>query len=306
MNNLLDKPNVRLSIGLASQHPGIVLLADKAECTGGREVIHNMLIDMLNELRKEKPTWHFVINKINSFDIPGVHLIGSFDIEYQGGILGTVNITARRSGYSYVNVYAISNDRIEKSYERNSDYKTQDLKRAVARIRKTFFPITPLENLAEAMKGARTQAQQLSWDAGGELESKKNSVEKLAKEFIVGVGWPLFLEYVHSDSISPAERKKILDNLTVQVELQERKDAITKIHDAVDGNECTIVIRTAHENYIVCGMGRQDYVFKTDAELDEGMRMKLGLLKLVDKGALISDVGIRVNETTFALTNEVQ
>jgi hypothetical protein len=298
--DLLDHPNVSLAEAIVNKYPGAKILFRQQSTSSHK------LIDLIKLVLVEKPTWmvSIVAARPDRNDGPPFNLHPEcFRLESNGDFLGQVSMHYR-SGYGYV--YEVGNQRIADGYERASSLKTADIKRAITTIKKKFYARTPLEVLEDTNKAAKRMAQHQAWDTSRTFDSLMRNIRDKATDFVMGPGWQQFLDYVSESGIASAQVKASIHKLLEGREEEGlKKVAASEIHDKFDRNEGLLVVQTGNR-YMVCPMHSQQYEHYADDTLPENIRMKLGLLKLVEEGFLVGNIGVRVSKNTFALTTEVQ
>lgn len=297
--DLLEHPNVRLSEDLTKKYPGAKILLHQQSTSSHK------LIDLIELVLTEKPTWLVVAHAVRpdrNNDPQNLHP-ERFRLESNGDALGYVSMHYRH-GYGYV--FEVHNQRIADAYERSDSLRTADIKKALSTIKKKFYARTPLEVLLDTDKAAKRMAQHQAWETCRAFDTLERNIKDNAVMFITGPGWHHFLDYI-SESGSAAESLKLKLHKMLEDRDEEgrKKIAASEIHDKFDKNDGLLVVQNG-SGYMVCPMNSQQYEHHTDDTLPENIRMKLGLLKLVDEGYLISNVGVRVSKNTFALTMEVQ
>lgn len=189
----------------------------------------------------------------------------------------------------------VRNHRIEAQNERKSSYHTDKVDKAVLKIKKTFGRKTTAERVNIAMDKADSV-----------IESQKNRVVHR-------------MRYYESDM-----RESMLKFVSTQVSqyilwLQENKDTamleviknkeianadmvtIESVKSALQSNNTALVV-IEDGKYIV--KVRDNVQLYDDNTLPHELRGKLGMLKLVEKEAMVTGIGCRVSDEIFVLMME--
>lgn len=258
-----------------------------------KKSIKRELDELVVRLHMAKPNWRY------EFDATGwgtnhLHLSILQDRE----VLGTVEwaYLSYKSGYGY----AVHNKRIAASMERKHKYTTVDQDKAFKKIVKMFG----LDSVAEIAAQAVEQAQRV---VGNNLHSKRSdgllhhrTVVQAAHKYVMGVGFDHFLAYIASE-VDPQLTESINTAMNRQAVAESELKPIAEVSTALEANKSVVIVRT--DSGYVCRRGTETTV-RTDADIPEDWRGKLGLLKLVEREHYIENVGCRVNENVFVVLVE--
>lgn len=197
--------------------------------------------------------------------------------------LGTVRVDYKGRNYAVI----VGNERISAKRERGSGYATQDTTKAVLAIRKHFYR----KEKTERLNKAHTMAEQLI----GSESYDKNSVKRQAWEHV----------YAHAKEFVSMNMELYLRDfpaITPRVAKAHEADAEMKTVDDIKNSfskgSALLVVRDGSEYIVRVGDNVNVY---TDDTLPFEVRSKLGMLKLVDKGQMISDVGCKVDAEVFVV-----
>jgi hypothetical protein len=269
--NLIGRPNVSVD----------------ADDSKGGKVPHTQaqIYDTLDMLVSSKPNWRFVATDFVRPDSV-TRVYTDFNIYEDDEFLGKVTITHKGRSYKI----KVSNDRINAARERGTGYYTEDPVKAQLRIRKTFFKANNDERIEKAAEIA----------------------ESLLKKENQGKAW----EYRHAkdallDKAGDFAAKNMEAYLQAYPNLLPKKDkyddtranygVVKKIKEAFDNGK-SVVVAFDGTHYIV--KSEEGVKTLSDETLPYEVRRKVGLLKLVQDGQMISDVGCRVDGATFVLLPE--
>lgn len=256
-----------------------------------RYVTNTSLYKTLKPLVDNKPNWKFVANGFTSRnnDAGGFDIIATrFRIHCDGEYLGEVWIEYHGRSYKI----AVSNHRIQAERERRNGYRTENHERATLQIRKKFYPKGLNERVDQAFDSISRSLSDHFTDASGVVWNRQKKFLSKAEAFVLAkVNDYIDMFNLHKESQELAES-------------QVKKDTVELVNNSFRNHKGTIVLVDGLL-YIV-KVGEEQPITKADNELDEVTRMKLGMLKLVDDGELISNVGVKVNDRTFFLVGEQQ
>jgi hypothetical protein len=212
-----------------------------------------------------------------------------------GEVLGTISKEYHGSNY----VIQISNERISKDRTRRGGYRTADADKAILKAKKMFFKLKPNERVEKAIKDASGVIQQQSRRKDREKHDHANTIQNAANKFIMGTGFPMFLE--HIKTMAESEQNKINKAIGECDRISEEMLTIDKVKSQFENGKTALVIKDGGK-YLV-KIGDKIDLFD-DNTLPDDMRGKLGMLKLVEAEQFISNTGCRINDEVFVLVVE--
>jgi hypothetical protein len=248
---------------------------------------HTLLKQAIAKLAPMYPLWQFVVPRVFMGDE-----VQMFEVMANGQELGS--ISRRYHGRDYV--IAVTNHRIVESRTRGSEYKTKDVDKAVLKVKKTFAPRNPKELLAEAQKEAGRFLNQQENGKDRALEKHKYNIREAMLSYVLGTGYEGFLAHTHT--LEPRVRDQVLAHIQGEKELSMEVKSIEEIRRQFENQIAALVVRDSGKYLVRIDDNVQIY---DDNTLPESMRGKLGMLKLVDAGFFLSDVGCRVNDEVFVV-----
>jgi hypothetical protein len=256
------------------------------------------LIDpVVQRLAVLNPLWRFVVESTtydNSTE-PQSLKATDFQVMEAGEVLGT--ISKEYHGRNYV--IQISNERISKDRTRRGGYKTTDADKAILKAKKMFFKLKPNERVEKAMKDAGGVIQQQRRRKENEKYNHATTIQSAANKFIMGTGFSLFLE--HIKTMAESERNQINKARAEHDRLNEEMLTIEKVKSQFESGKTALVIKDDGKYLVKIGDAIQLY---DDNTLPNDMRGKLGMLKLVEAEAFVSNTGCRINDEIFVLVVE--
>lgn len=189
----------------------------------------------------------------------------------------------------------VRNDRISQNSTRKDAYHTDKVDKAYLRVKKTFGPMNLAERISKAVKVAEgvldNQAHRNRINAREQERPLDSSLMKWARanksQF---VSW-----------LTETRQGDMLEHLRKLEELQVDMVTIKETTDAFQ-NQKTALVVLADGQYIV--KIRDNVQLYDDVTLPHELRGKLGMLKLVEKEAMVTGIGCRVNDEIFVLLLE--
>jgi hypothetical protein len=286
--NTLELNNVELSTKAAKN------LKDYA-----RELksVDKLIDPVVQRLAVLNPLWRFMVESMtfdNSTEPQSLKVV-EFKVMEAGEELGT--ISKEYHGRNYV--IQISNERIGKDRVRRGGYKTTDADKAILKAKKMFFKLKPNERIDKAMKDASEVIQQQARRKDREKYDHANTIQTAAHKFIMGTGFSLFLE--HIKTMAESEQIKIYKAQAEYERIGEEMLTIDKVKSQFENGKTALVIKDDGKYLVKIGDAIQLYDNNT---LPDDMRGKLGMLKLVEAEAFVSNVGCRINDEVFVLVVE--
>ena len=269
--NLIGRPNVRVD----------------ADDSKGGKVPHTQaqIYDTLDMLVSSKPNWRFVATDfVRPDSITRVYT--DFNIYEDDEFLGKVTITHKGRSYKI----KVSNDRINAARERGTGYYTEDPVKAQLRIRKTFFKANNDERIEKAAEIAESLLKKENQSKAWEYRHAKDALLDKAGDF-AAKNMEAYLQAYPN----------LLPKKSRYDDARANYGVVKKIKEAFDNGK-SVVVAFDGTHYIV--KSEEGVKTLSDETLPYEVRRKVGLLKLVQDGQMISDVGCRVDGATFVLLPE--
>lgn len=231
-----------------------------------------------------KPNWKFVARDELSRSGNGEVLVcHAFQLQYDNEVLGKVSIDYKGREYKI----AISNPRISAARERGGTYHTTNIDKAVLAIRKYFYPKGREERMASARSAATKVISSEAYEKSRAKTVAWHEVNKHAEEF-VDLNMDLYI----------SQFPKVADKLVVAKQASLDMQTVEDIRVSFNKGSALLVVRDGNEYIVRQGDEVQIY---DDSTLPYEVRAKLGMLKLVANGQMISDVGCKVDTEVFVI-----
>ena len=255
--------------------------------------VYSMLDPVVSRLASLNPLWTFVIN--NSGQSMGNKRVAcGFTIKLDGEELGTI-------GLSYMGqrgrVICISNDRIGRGRQRSDSYRTVDADKAILMAKKMFSKMNPNERIQKAKDAAERVVSRASWNKERDRTQQQGYVKSEMLAWVETKGNAMFLEYLKTEAI-PSLRHKVTTSMEKVALLDTEMKTIEKVQEDFSNSKTALVVKDTGKYLVKIGDKVDLY---DDNTLPLDMRMKMGMLKLVEDEQYLTDVGCKVSSEIFVL-----
>ena len=255
--------------------------------------VYGMLDPVVSRLASLNPLWTFVIN--NSGLGTGNNRVASgFQVKLDGEELGTI-------GLSYMGqrgkVIAICNDRIGKGRQRSDSYRTVDADKAILMAKKMFSKMNPSERISKAKDAAERVVSRASWNKERERTSSQGVLKAEMLAWVENRGYQMFMEFIDKEAI-PSTKRKVLEAEEKVQKLETEMKTIEQVQEDFSKNKTALVVKDLGKYLVKIGDNVELY---DDNTLPLDMRMKMGMLKLVEDEQYLTDVGCKVSSEIFVL-----
>lgn len=254
--------------------------------------VTSLLEPVIAKLAVLYPMWTFVGD--GHMNINSSPTLSSFEVQCDGEVLGEIQRRYERNDYQI----CVKNDRIKASLERGTFYRTKDASKAVAKVKKMFSPKTTQEVAELAREAAGKAAQSAEWSKTREKDDAYDIVKRAANKYVMGTGFGIFMEHVKANY--PAQEHELLfTKHEASNKAQEELMTITKVRDVLGHRVNGAVITQRGGTYVVEHKDKVEIC--DDNTLPEWIRNRIGMLKLIETGQFVSDLGMKVNANTFVI-----
>jgi len=250
----------------------------------------NSLIDpVVNRLATLNPLWIFEARNMGSG-----YKVDNFVVKLDGEPLGGIGISYMGSrGY----VISISNDRIGKGRSRSDSYRTSDADKAVLMAKKMFGKMNPNERIRKAKDAAERVVTRGAWNKERERQTHTSVVHSALLSWAESKGMPMFLEFIDKEALSDTKKQVTTSIGRLEVICTDMK-TIERVQTEFNDSKTALVVKDSGKYLVKVGDKVDLY---DDNTLPLGMRMKMGMLKLVEDEQYVTDVGCRVTSEVFVL-----
>ncbi len=255
--------------------------------------VYAMLDPVISRLASLNPLWTFVINS-STHSMGSSRVASGFMVKLDGEELGSI-------GLSYMGqrgkVIAICNDRIGKGRQRSDSYRTVDADKAILMAKKMFGKMNPSERISKAKDAAERVVTRASWNKERERTQHQANVKNEMLVWAETKGHALFLEYLKAEAI-PSLRHKVTTSMEKVELLDTEMKTIERVQEDFTKNKTALVVKDLGKYLVKIGDNVELY---DDNTLPLDMRMKMGMLKLVEDEQYLTDVGCKVTSEIFVL-----
>jgi hypothetical protein len=274
---ILEMPNIVVRIEIDTMLPDANIGATEA------------MTPYLIALATKKPNWRFV--GVQGWHIPHdevgkTYEAYKFNVWEGKSKLGKIYTDRGRARKT---TYYAENNRITQKRDRGSAMFTTNVSKAVKNVCKEFYPATT----TEIMASARSKSQGVMQDIYGD---KVRGVDNRMQRILKGLESYVIDNWETMSVIAAKECPKEVSELPLAM---EEKYIAETIKDAFNNSRGTIV--ALHGSEYVTAHG----TYTTDT-LPVHIKQGVGMLKLVEAGQCIRDVGVKVDADTFFVIGVIQ
>lgn len=253
----------------------------------------DLLDPVINRLASLNPLWTFVINN-SGHSMGSSRTASGFTVKLDGEELGTI-------GMSYMGqrgkVIAICNDRIGRGRQRSDSYRTQDADKAILMAKKMFGKMNPSERISKAKDAAERVVTRASWNKERERTQHQSLVKNEMLAWVETKGHDMFMKYIKIEAI-PSLKHKVTTSMEKVMLLDTEMKTIERVQEDFSKNKTALVVKDSGK-YLVRIGDKVDLYDDNTLPLD--MRMKMGMLKLVQDEEYLTDIGCKVTSEIFVL-----
>lgn len=252
------------------------------------------LSEVIWTLASEHPSWKFVAVRGNGMGaISGSFVAYEFAVYLDKELLGRIESSKYRCEWSI----GITNPRIARQLDRGATTYTKNVSKAISTVRKLFSPMDVQERVESAVTRVDHEAKAAEWSAKRKVRGASEILEDSIRSFALTLKRDEFEVYLNT--------KPNAHHLTTALHSYERDsvdlEVIMDVKGAIAANAvCTVILNDG--KYIVKYKAVTNVY--DDLNLPEDVRKKLGLLKLVTDGQMISSIGYRISDQLFVLLIE--
>ena len=274
---ILEMPNIVVRIEIDTMLPDANIGATEA------------MTPYLIALATKKPNWKFV--GVQGWHIPNdeggkTYEAYKFNVWEGKSKLGKI-YTDR--GITKKTTYYAENSRIIQKRDRGRAMFTTKLDKAIKNVCKEFYPITTNERMIEAMSKAQGMMQDIYGDKTRGLSNRITTVLRGLESYVLD-NW---------ETMSVIAAKNFPKEVSELPLAREEKFIAETIKDAFVNSGGTLV--ALHGSEYVTAHG----TYTTDT-LPVHIKQGVGMLKLVEAGQCVRDVGFKVDADTFFVIGVIQ
>jgi hypothetical protein len=255
--------------------------------------VHTSLDTVVSRLATLNPRWMFIVTGRMAVG-SGMWRASEFEVRMDNEVLGELGLASSRSRGTLITV---SNDRISAKRTRSNAYRTEDPDKAILAAKKSFSRMNVNERISKAKSQAYKTINSASYDKERQYRGHHSLVNTAMMNWVHNDGEHLFLEFVKAQ-MPVSEAKRVMDAHEKAQVLGMEMKSIAEIQKLCENDETLLVVKDG-DKYVARVGEKLDMYDDTTLPMD--VRMKLGMLKLVEDGEFITEVGCRVSSEIFVL-----
>jgi len=248
---------------------------------------------VVSRLATLNPRWMFIVTG-SVFAGNNTRRASEFEVRMDNEVLGELGLV---NSHSRGTLISVSNDRISAKRQRSNAYRTDNAEKAILAAKKSFGRMNAGERLDKAKAEAGKVLSQASWNKERQHREQAGHINAAMYNWVRNEGERLFLEFVKTQ-MPVADAKKVLDAHERERVLAMEMKSIAEVQKLYGNDETLLVVKDGGK--YLARMGEKLDIYE-DATLPMDVRMKLGMLKLVEDGEFITEVGCRVSSEIFVL-----
>jgi len=255
--------------------------------------MRDKLVPLLDDLRKRNPAWKFQADAGNGY----VAVLNRFEVTtLTGEVIGKVTY----DGYSG---YQINNERIANEMERKTYKATHDEKVARRVVEKYFKPKTPVERFVDMVKDASEVTNRVTSNASSNLYRARSEFDRIvmqeAKE-----NEAYYIEKLNMEKIAVNDAHRVAEFRAHYAEHEAMQTVVTGKLGGVYLDDSGKDITAFYPADPTVEGSKVEWETFDKLRVPEKHRGQYGLLKLVDVGEQVPNIGIRVKENLYFLMVE--
>ena len=285
---LVGRPNVRLSAQ--------TLKISEEAFDKMTFLTHSHIYAALVNLTYAKSDWVFhlcsaVTRSLQDGEAYEAVIVG-VRITAHGNLLGTINIVRRGDNY----VLKVENTRISDTRERGDGYHTADPDKAALKIRRMFYPQLVSEKLETAQVAAVRALQTNAYDKRNAVHRiYTTEVEDQMKDFVAQNKEMFLASLAPEHALHAEDYFEKSDTFSALMLLQEAKELWGRVSPTKD--KAMLVVLDGGVYIVKCG----DDVIQYTNNVPFDVSSRVGMLKLVEEGKYVDNMGIKVTQDIFLL-----
>jgi hypothetical protein len=254
--------------------------------------VDDFMHEFIYKIAIANPMWRFEatgVSRLLSNDEGGAEFeLNSFDVYEKRELLG--RISKERNYTRREDVYCLRNKRIADERERGSELKTGNQAKALKAVKKYFSLAKPVEVIEDKISKAMQSLRAIERGKETSIDYVWMDKRREVKQYMLE-RWGEFLATLPNP-------KDYEINMLANVQEHEMVDKMRR--DAIDSKMYEVV--AVDSTYYV--RFKDDVKVVDSTSLPEHLRGKLGMLKLVEVGAVVEGVGYRAADDTFLISGE--
>ena len=254
--------------------------------------VNDTIDPVISRLATLNPLWTFEAQ--SRYNVQDGFMVTDFSVKLDGELLGQICMSYMGNrGY----VIAISNHRIGKNRQRSDSYRTADADKAVLMAKKMFGKMNPAERLQKAREAAERVVSRATWNKERERNQHQSVLRGEMLAWVENKGYLMFIEFIEKEAVLSTKKQVLHAEEKLQTLNTEMK-TIEKVQEDFGNNKTALVVKDSGKYLVKVGDKVDMY---DDNSLPLDMRMKMGMLKLVQDEEYLTDIGCKVTSEIFVL-----
>lgn len=261
---------------------------DKEDPASVDMIIYPFMQPFIFEAAKLFPMWEFIGKRVrfNVRQERDILEFYQFDVYDNREKIGTLDYEVTNKGESF----SLTNDRIENKRERGRSARTRDMKKAVKILSKDFGAKKIDERLEEARSTCANTLSSFHHDKERQFNRTYQPILDSLENHIM-TNW----DTLKGIALTNGADARAVESIA---SLYEEYKISKAVHDAFAKKEGVIAI--IHGNDYAVRNNDEMNIYGTDT-LPDWIKRGIGMLKLIEKNNIISNVGFKINEQSFFL-----
>lgn len=259
---------------------------DKEDPASVDMTIYPFMQPFIFEAAKLFPMWEFIGKRVRYHVRQERDTLEfyQFDVYDNREKIGTLDYEVTNKGESF----ALTNDRIENKRERGRSARTRDIKKALKILSKEFGAKKIDERLSEAQRACSHALESFHHDRERQFDRVYAHIVNCLESHIMG-NWDTVKEVALSNG---AEAKAV----DAAMGFYEDYKISKLIRDAFNKKEGVVAIIHGNDYAVRDNDGMR--IYGTDT-LPDWIKRGIGMLKLIERQNIISNVGFKIDEHAF-------
>jgi hypothetical protein len=254
--------------------------------------VYSLIDPVISRLATLNPLWTFEAQ--SRYNVQDGFMVTDFVVKLDGEQLGHI-------GTSYMGqkgtVISISNDRIGKNRQRSNSYRTQDADKAILTAKKMFGKMNPAERIQKAKEAAERVVNRASYAKQREQARHQQTLQAEMLAWAENKGYQMFIQFIENEALL-STKKKVKEAEGKLSTLDTEMKTIERVQEDFSNSKTALVVKDSGKYLVKVGDNVQLY---DDNTLPQDMRMKVGMLKLVEDEQYLTDIGCKVTSEIFVL-----
>lgn len=247
------------------------------------------MVPLLDKLSRKNPSWEFYSSNYGSTDANGNHIFSRFTIKDFGEELGWIDYEVHWRDPT-MNAYLFNGPRLEAKRSRGYASKARNVDKAAKLICANISSMTLVERIGKARSKATEVANAVH---NKHYYRYRNLRDKLSDNFATFAlaRWEEFTAHIAGDRVA-SDAATLQDDYTLM-------QATSRLKEAYSADKGAVVLMHRDEYHVTYDTARDVvHSYKLDT-VPADIKTGVALLKLMEVGKHIDDVGVRAEDGLF-------